>query len=501
MASIYSALFEGLKSVRIERIPARHRARFQLERLDRLRQISSFAASAYVTPLFLIFIVADLLYYREWLAHFVAIRILTVVGIVLTNRLVQKAAALEHVERLCTFFIILCAMPINAMVMFINDPGSPYYAGLTLVLIGMSSGFRFTWKYYFINLASIVGPYTIFGFFARAESEVLYALNIFFLFSTILISSVSRAFHENLYITEFLSRVGLESEVESRGKVIEIKTKESVLLESMGRQFSPQVVSAIKKGQIEISKGVHRARICAIFVDIVNSTERVTRIDKDKVNKVIELFMGDTIPTLLKYDITIDKFLGDGVLAFANDPIQYKDYTQRVINAALEIREKIKARQYLYENYWLNEFKIRIGIADGFANVGFYGNNKYYHSYTAIGPVINLASRLCGAAEPGQILAHYDVVEQLDIEKYDYTFVGKKTLKGFDDDIIKTYSIGGLKDVQKDILSQDIENCPACGSMMFLDNDDRGFFVFKCRQCGTILGNSEGDGSQGSQAA
>src|SRR5690606_16230039 len=146
----------------------------------------------------------------------------------------------------------------------------------------------------------------------------------------------------------------------------------------LSSQFSPQVVEAIKNKKINVSSGVRRAKICAMFIDIVNSTERVTRVDKEKVHNVISQFMDDTIKILLKYDLTIDKFLGDGVLAFSNDPVSYPDFIERTVNAAFEVREKIKDRAEFYENNWLSEFQVKTGIAVGYANVGFYGSERYF---------------------------------------------------------------------------------------------------------------------------
>ena len=258
-----------------------------------------------------------------------------------------------------------------------------------------------------------------------------------------------------------------------------------MFLSELGRQFSPQVVSAIKNGEIKLGDSAQGANICAIFVDIVNSTDRVTRIDNKHINKVISMFMEDASRYLLKYDLTIDKFMGDGVLAFSNAPFRYNDYIERTVRAAIELRDAIQKRQYLYENYWLNKFQIRIGVASGFANVGFYGSKDYYHSYTAIGPVVNLASRLCSVAEPNEIVIPYSVAEELDIECFDLEYIGTKNLKGFERDIIKAYRVLGVKDVATTPF--DTVNCPKCTTLMHLDTNSQGIYEFICRNCGAVL--------------
>ncbi|MEQ1666011.1 MAG: adenylate/guanylate cyclase domain-containing protein [Bdellovibrionales bacterium] len=220
-------------------------------------------------------------------------------------------------------------------------------------------------------------------------------------------------------------------------------------------------------------------------MDIVNSTDRVARVDKDKVHRTISTFVDDSIKILLKYDITIDKFLGDGLLAFSNDPIAHTDFMNRTVLAALEIRRQVKSRQNFYEDNWMAPLEIRIGIASGFANVGFYGNEKYFKSYTAIGPVINLASRLCNTALSNQIVCSSEVLEKIDKNEFQIKSLGKVTLKGFEADTIKAFEINSVAEQTSENLA-DIE-CTVCSTgLLYLDTDANGHYILKCRNCGAI---------------
>jgi len=470
-------------------ISAEHKIRMDEERAEHIRWWARFVSFRYIIPLFLLFGVADYIWYPHLMKEFFLIRIATVVCVFLSCELVRRQKTLRGSQLAAVCVVSSCTVPLNLMIYLTGDPGTPYYAGLILTTVGVAAGLRFTWRYYAIASLATLIPIAATGIVLGANFQSAFVLNFLFLVSVTLIMTVSMFFNEKLHIQEYQGRIALENEVLHRDGIIESKTKEAIRLEGMSRQFSPQVLESIKTGGLRIDQQVHRSRICAIFIDIVNSTERVTRIDKDKVHKVIAMFMEDTIKTLLKYDLTVDKFLGDGILAFCNDPVEYTDYAHRTVSAALEIKEKIGKRQYIYENYWLNELQIRIGIADGFANVGFYGSDKYFHAYTAIGPVINLASRLCGAAEPNQILATFDVIEQIDIDAFEWENAGKKTLKGFEQDLIKTYSIKGHKGKAANV-HHDSPECTKCGSLMFLDTGADGIYVFKCRSCGTVAGDS-----------
>src|SRR5690606_8430957 len=139
----------------------------------------------------------------------------------------------------------------------------------------------------------------------------------------------------------------------------------------------------------------------------------------DAFNRTIAMFMEDTMRSLLKYDVTIDKFLGDGVLAFSNAPIARHDYVMRLVESAVAIRERVLNRSSQYRDHWGDEFQIRIGIAEGEARVGFYGSQEYFKSYTAIGEVVNLASRLCGFAGPNKIVASREVIDLLPKGSYE----------------------------------------------------------------------------------
>ena len=456
------------------------------ERRQNLVDIAAFSASFYVFPLFLAFGIMDWIYYPKHLILFISLRIATVVCIISISKVIPLRKSLTYAQIWATIFVFCCSLPINLMLVMVRDSGSPYYAGLMLVLVGMSSGFRFTTRFYFLNVALTVLPFAIQGLFLSGFSASdNFFLNFFFIVGTLLISTVSRFFNERLYQREFNARSELVKEVEHRDEKIQVKTQEALKLLQLSNHFSPQVVHAIKTGNLDLKAGVHRSQICAIFIDIVNSTERVARIDKDNIHKVISFFMEDTIKTLLKYDITIDKFLGDGVLAFSNDPIKHVDYVERVVMAALEIRTRIRNNQSQYMDHWLNELKIRIGVALGFANVGFYGSDQYYKSYTAIGPVINMASRLCGEAQPSQILLSQDVVNEIATRGFSTNFIGKKTLKGFEGDVLKVHEL--LEASASSESNTSVPECPHCRSILHLDTDAKGIFVFKCRTCEYII--------------
>ena len=84
------------------------------------------------------------------------------------------------------------------------------------------------------------------------------------------------------------------------------------------------------------------AKICAIFIDIVKSTDKVTKLHESDIELCLARFLDSCLTTFLKYDLTIDKFHGDGLLAFSNMPMPREDYIERTCMAALEAVSAIK---------------------------------------------------------------------------------------------------------------------------------------------------------------
>jgi class 3 adenylate cyclase len=131
---------------------------------------------------------------------------------------------------------------------------------------------------------------------------------------------------------------------------------------------------------------------------------------------------------IFRYEGTLERFLGDGIMVVFNDPIPCTDHAARAVRLALEMQAKIAdlARKWTRRGYDLG---FGVGIATGFATLGQIGF-EHRREYTAIGSAINLASRLCDEARPGQIVidqrAHSSVEPWVDAAR-----VADLALKGF----------------------------------------------------------------------
>ena len=133
-------------------------------------------------------------------------------------------------------------------------------------------------------------------------------------------------------------------------------------------------------------------------------------------------------PLIFRFEATLEHFAGDGLMAIFNDPVPCPDPAARAIRMALAMRVAVDG---LIEGWRKRGYDLGLGmgIAVGYATLGQIGFEGRFH-YGAIGTVLNLASRLCDAAEAGQILltqrVHAEVEDIAEVEP-----VGDLELKGF----------------------------------------------------------------------
>jgi class 3 adenylate cyclase len=144
---------------------------------------------------------------------------------------------------------------------------------------------------------------------------------------------------------------------------------------------------------------------------------------------------------ILAHEGTLERFTGDGMMIFFNDPVPVHNPAERAIRMAVEMRERVAELvvKWRKRGYDLN---LGVGIAQGYATIGAIGFEGRW-DYGAIGTVTNLAARLCGEAKPNQILVPrrllWTVEELVEAEP-----VGDLSLKGFSKPV-PTFNVVGLR--------------------------------------------------------
>jgi class 3 adenylate cyclase len=173
-------------------------------------------------------------------------------------------------------------------------------------------------------------------------------------------------------------------------------------MSALKRFFAPAVCDAILSAGDTSILAPHRREICYVFVDLRGFTAFTDTAEPEEVQAVLGEFHAAMGALITRFQGTIDRFAGDGILIFFNDPIAVPDAPRRAAAMALEMQTQFAPLRARWSQVGY-ELDLGIGIAKGFATLGAFGYESRF-DYSAIGAVVNLAARLCDEAGPGQIL-------------------------------------------------------------------------------------------------
>jgi class 3 adenylate cyclase len=173
-------------------------------------------------------------------------------------------------------------------------------------------------------------------------------------------------------------------------------------LQRLKRFFSPQLAELILAGGADDPLESHRREITVVFLDLRGFTAFAESAEPEEVMAALADFHRAMGGRVLEYQGTLERFTGDGLMVFFNDPLPIQQPARRAVEMAFAMQEDALklAAQWKRRGYDLG---LGIGIAQGYATVGAIGFEGRI-DYGAIGTVTNMANRLCDLAEPGNIL-------------------------------------------------------------------------------------------------
>jgi adenylate cyclase len=206
------------------------------------------------------------------------------------------------------------------------------------------------------------------------------------------------------------------------------------------RYLSPQLAELILSSGDESLLKHHRREITVVFCDLRGFTAFAETAEPEEVMGVLGEYHAALGELIFSYEGTLERFAGDGLMVFFNDPLPIPDAPERAVRMALEMRARVTNLALGWRRLGF-ELDFGIGVERGYATLGRIGFEGRF-DYAAIGTVTNVAARLCGAAAPGQILVSqrvYVAVEGL----VQAVRVGDLTLKGLSRPI-PTYNVLGL---------------------------------------------------------
>jgi class 3 adenylate cyclase len=237
----------------------------------------------------------------------------------------------------------------------------------------------------------------------------------------------------------------LHDQLDESNRTLEKRVQQQVgQLERLGRLkrfFSPQLAELILSGGTDDPLVSHRREITVVFVDLRGFTAFAETAEPEEVMHVLRDYHARMGEIILAHEGTLERFTGDGMMVFFNDPVPVPDAPQRAVRMALDMRVQLIELSQRWRDRGF-DLDFGAGIAQGYATIGAIGFEGRL-DYGAIGTVTNLAARLCGDAAPGQILISRRVLTSVqDLVETEDT--GERGLKGFLKPV-STFNVIGMR--------------------------------------------------------
>jgi class 3 adenylate cyclase/CheY-like chemotaxis protein len=205
--------------------------------------------------------------------------------------------------------------------------------------------------------------------------------------------------------------------------------------------LSPQIVDAILSHDEEKVLESHRRDITVVFCDLRGFTRFAESVEPEELIAMLNDYHARLGELVHKFEGTVERFTGDGLMIWFNDPLPCPDPCERAVKMAVEMREAVGPVLARWHKYG-HDLGFGMGIARGYATMGRIGfKGRFY--YSAIGTVVNLAARLCGQAEGGQILIDGRVCESVEVIA-ETEPAGELSLKGVQRPL-KAYNVRTLR--------------------------------------------------------
>jgi len=193
------------------------------------------------------------------------------------------------------------------------------------------------------------------------------------------------------------------------------------------RFFAPSLAELIVSSGNERILESHRRDVAVLFCDLRGFTAFAESAEPEEVMTLLHDYHAALVPLIQQFEGTLDRFVGDGLMVYFNDPVPCPNPAERAVALAVAMRDAVAAlaRAWRRRDYQLG---FGIGIAQGFATLGQIGFEGRF-DYSAIGTVINTAARLCESAKDGQILITSRVATAV-AEAANVREIGPLTFKG-----------------------------------------------------------------------
>ncbi|WP_437969480.1 adenylate/guanylate cyclase domain-containing protein [Sorangium sp. So ce260] len=227
-------------------------------------------------------------------------------------------------------------------------------------------------------------------------------------------------------IGELASSLGRMAEDLEQGEA-EI-AREAKLRGDLGRFMDKAVVDAIVRGEHPLSLGGKRAAVSVLFADVVGFTPLAESRDAERMVALLNELFSMLTEIVFRHGGTVDKFIGDCVMAVWGAPLEQADHARRALAAAEDMMRFLETANEEWREKYDIEVRLGVGVNSGEAIVGNIGSDKRME-YTVIGDVVNVASRLEAIAAPNQVLVS-EATRALAGDAFPLRALGERNLTG-----------------------------------------------------------------------
>ncbi|MDX9788319.1 MAG: adenylate/guanylate cyclase domain-containing protein [Desulfobacterales bacterium] len=172
---------------------------------------------------------------------------------------------------------------------------------------------------------------------------------------------------------------------------------------TLSRFFPAQVKEKILNTKENLRLGGERKYVTILFADLQGFTSMSEKIDHEQVVNILNAYFSRMTPIIFSHNGTLDKLMGDGMLAVFGAPLSHEDDPYRAVQTAIEMVKALQGLNKAHRHKGWPELKLTVGINAGEVVAGYIGSEEHMN-YTVIGDTVNVAQRIQSIAESNQIL-------------------------------------------------------------------------------------------------
>ncbi len=217
--------------------------------------------------------------------------------------------------------------------------------------------------------------------------------------------------------------------------------EESIAREKFQRMLSPNLAEQVISGDLEVKKGGQSLEATVLFADIRGFTSMSENHDAHTIVEMLNEYFELAVDVVFEYEGTLDKFVGDEIMVIWGAPVHHADDPLRAVRAGVELQQMLVEFNRTRIAEGSDEIKIGVGICTGPVVAGYIGSSRTME-YSVIGDTVNVASRLCSLAKPGEIIISESTFGRVR-EQFEIAVLPPAQVKG-KRDALRIFSVLGI---------------------------------------------------------